>query len=161
MWNQQKPIKKITEADKLRSRALYWIAKKEYSISGLQEKLAQVCDDEIMIADLVEDFITRDWVNDQRYMASYIRLKTNAGLGWQRIKRELIQNGLKESDVNLFFEASDYDWYEQAVRTYQKKYGTQPCDDYKENAKRFRFMQYRGFTSEQIKYAMQNQSSDW
>jgi regulatory protein len=161
MWKKSSQIEKITEPDKLRSRALYWISRKEYSIKALYEKLEGICDDEIMVADLMEDFIQRDWVNNERFMASFTRLKMNSGLGQMRIKRELTQQGIKESDVNMYFEASEFDWFEQALNTYQKKYGDSPCEDYKERAKRFRFMQYRGFNSDQIKYAMQDQSSDW
>ena len=55
-------------------------------------------------------------------------------------------------------DTQEVDWFELALSTYVKRYGT-GCQvksmDIKEKAKRMRFMQYRGFTMEQVAYAME------
>lgn len=150
----------ITEPEKLRTRALYWLGQKEFSVSDFRNKLQRVCADLDMIEQLLQDFIARDWLNEQRYMTSFVRQKISAGLGQYRIKQELNQHGIKSSESELYFEQMEFDWFEQALATYQKKYGQSQCDDFKEKGKRFRYMQYRGFSPDQIKYAMEAQAQD-
>lgn len=156
----QKTYDPITEPDKLRNRALYWLGQREFSVHDFRTKLERVCEDEVMIENLLEDFIAKDWLNEQRYMASFVRQKVSAGLGLFRIKQELNQHGIKPSESELYFEQMAFDWFEQALATYQKKYGRAECDDFKEKAKRYRYMQYRGFSPDQIKYAMEAQAQD-
>lgn len=150
----------ITEPDKLRSRALYWLGQREFSIKDFRTKLERVCESEAMIDNLLEDFVSRDWLNEHRYMTAFVRQKISAGLGQYRIKQELNQHGIKQDQAELYFEQLDFDWFEQALTTYQKKYGVSECNDFKEKAKRFRYMQYRGFSPDQIKYAMEAQADD-
>lgn len=163
MFNKNKTIEPITDKQKLRNRALYWLSKKEYSIHDFAKKLDNVCEISGLKNELLEDFIKRDWLNEQRYMASFVRMKLSAGLGLNRIKQELQSHGIKSSDAELYLEALETDWFAQAQSTYDKKYGSKPLDkkDFKEKAKRFRFMQYRGFSPDQINYAIEHQSNDW
>lgn len=156
----QKTFDPITEPDKLRNRALYWLGQREFSVKDFRTKLERVCEDEVMIENLLEDFIAKDWLNEQRYMASFVRQKISAGLGLYRIRQELNQHGIKQNQSELYFEELNFDWFEQALATYQKKYGIGECQDFKEKAKRYRYMQYRGFSPDQIKYAMEAQADD-
>ncbi len=156
----QKTYDPITEPDKLRNRALYWLGQREFSVKDFRTKLERVCEDTEMIENLLEDFIARDWLNEQRYMTSFVRQKISAGLGQYRIKQELNQHGIKQDQSELYFEELEFDWFEQALATYRKKYGVGDCQDFKEKAKRFRYMQYRGFSPDQIKYAMEAQADD-
>ena len=112
----------ITEPDKLRARALYWLGQREFSIKDFRTKLEKVCELDELIDNLLEDFISRDWLNEQRYMESFVRQKLASGLGLFRIKQELQQHGIKSSDSELYFEQIEIDWFEQALNTYQKKY---------------------------------------
>ena len=148
----------ITKPEKLRARALYWLGQREFSVKDFRTKLERVCELDDLIDNLLADFIARDWLNEQRYMTSFVRQKISAGLGLFRIKQELQQHGIKSAESQLYFEQLDFDWFEQAQTTYQKKYGLSVCDDFKEKAKRFRYMQYRGFSPDEIKYAMEAQA---
>jgi len=156
----QKTYEPITEPDKLRSRALYWLGQREFSVQDFRTKLEKVCEIPELIEQLLEDFIARDWLNEQRYMTSFVRQKLSAGLGLYRIRQELKQHGIKQNQAELYFEQLEIDWFEQALGTYRKKYGESDCQDLKEKAKRFRYMQYRGFSPDQIKYAMEAQQDD-
>lgn len=164
MYSKNQTIELITDKQKLRNRALYWISKRDYSIHDFRVKLDKVCELEELKSALIDDFIARDWLNEQRYMASFVRMKISTGLGLHRIKQELQQHGIKSEPAQNYMDSLELDWFEQAKSTYDKKFAGKPVDlqkDYKEKAKRFRFMQYRGFNPDQIKYAMQNQSDDW
>lgn len=154
-FHKNKTIEPITDKQKLRNRALYWLSKKEYSIHDFRVKLDKVCEIEELKENLLEDFINKDWLNEQRYLESFVRNKIAMGLGLYRIKQELQQHGIKAEQTLLHVESLDVDWFEQAKQTYQRKYNASPVDDVKEKAKRFRYMQYRGFTPDEIKYAME------
>ena len=80
------------------------------------------------------------------------------GLGLYRIKQELQQHGIKAEQTLMHVEELEFDWFEQAKQTYQRKYDESPIKDMKEKAKRFRYMQYRGFSPDEIKYAMEEHS---
>ncbi|MDU0113363.1 regulatory protein RecX [Psychrosphaera aquimarina] len=165
----QKTIPLITDPAKLRARALYWIAKRDYSIHDFKVKLEKVCELPELIDALITDFINRDWLNEQRYMEMFVRTKVAMGLGNQRIQQELKQHGLKTDEIVLYIESLEIDWFEQAKSTYQRKFAEKPMDVkqlgrdkfYKEKAKRFRYMSYRGFKPDEIKYSMDSQSDDW
>lgn len=165
----QKKIPLITDPAKLRARALYWISKREYSIHDFRVKLEKVCELEKLRDDVLQDFINRDWLNEHRYMEMFVRTKIASGLGSQRIQQELKQHGLSSDDISLYIDSLEMDWFEQAQSTYQRKYENKPLDlnqlgrdkFYKEKAKRYRYMSYRGFGPDEINYAMQSQSQDW
>lgn len=161
MQKKIQTIELITDRTKLRNRALYWLSKRDYSIKDFRVKLDKVCELTDLKEELVEDFIQKDWLNEQRYMTSFVRSKISAGLGQRRIVMELQQHGIKTSEAELYLEQMEVDWFEQAQATYSRKYGEKPITDYKDKSKRYRFMQYRGFSSEQIQYAMDHKSNDW
>lgn len=159
----QKPvqIEPITDPAKLRARGLYWISKRDYSVKDFTDKLHKVCEIQELIDNLVEDFIKRDWLNEERYLGAFVRTKIAMGLGLYRIKQELQKHGIKGEQTLLHIEELDVDWFEQAKQTYLRKYNDSPVVDFKEKAKRFRYMQYRGFSPDEIKYAMEPQSDDY
>lgn len=168
--NKQTNLEPITDATKLRSRALYWLGKRDYSVKDFKQKLDKVCEVDELKSALMEDLIKRDWLSDERYMQGMVRQKLAAGLGLNRIKMELSQHGIKADSTVNYLEELEVDWFEQAKHTYEKKYGFSRTANefgksreavYKEKAKRFRFMQYRGFSPDQIKYAMEDQHSGW
>ena len=51
-------------------------------------------------------------------------------------------------------QSNDIDWFALAADVAKRKFGFKSAQDQKAKAKRVRFMQYRGFNFEQIKYAL-------
>jgi regulatory protein len=156
----------ITDPKKLYNRALYWLSKRDYSVADFVKKLDKVCENAEMKDALVVQLIENDWLSEKRYIKAFIRSKISAGLGPFRITNDLKQHGVKSNDAELALEQFDTDWFEQARETYERKYGNSPFTNsdskknknsqelYKEKAKRFRYMQYRGFSIDQINYAI-------
>lgn len=153
-FNSSQQYDPITDPKKLYNRALYWLSKRDYSIADFQKKLDKVCEQEPMKSALIEQLIDNDWLSESRYINAFIQSKISAGLGQFRIINDLKQHGVKSQDAEVWFEADSTDWFEQAKSTYTRKYGETEVHDHKERAKRFRYMQYRGFSIDQIKYAM-------
>jgi len=91
--------------------------------------------------------------NDERMAEMLIRYKANRGQGPLKIKADLKSRGLDEAVINLAFETSDVNWYEVAAQVSAKRFGTGSLDGaaVREQMKRNRFLQQRGFTFEHIR----------
>lgn len=87
--------------------------------------------------------------SNKRFADTFVRSRYNQGKGPVKIRGELNQRKVNSFDLD------GYDWYQLARDVYEKKYNTVFGGDYKEKAKRIRFLQSRGFDSEQVGYAME------
>ena len=102
--------------------------------------------------------------SDQRFLESYIRMRSQNGYGPLRIRQELRKKGIEDSTISLNFESMELDWYEIAVMAWRKKYNQSPGSDMKLRAKQTRFLQYRGFDFDMINHALATAPStneDW
>ena len=76
--------------------------------------------------------------------------RVNRGYGPRRIAQELKQKGIAGELVEEFIDEGDPRWLEQMSRVREGKFGDKAPEDYQEQARQSRFLQYRGFSSEQI-----------
>lgn len=99
--------------------------------------------------------VTR-YVNDHRFAESFLNRQIAKGLGAKRILLDAGQKGVSRDTLHALFAECEIDWYMQAAKTYQKKYGVceQPLE-YKEKTKRVRYMSYRGFSFDEIDFAIE------
>ena len=84
--------------------------------------------------------------SDSRYAESFVRQRFNRGHGPLRIRQEMRQKGIPDSDIEIAMESEEYDWFTSAQSVMERKFGTESAIDIKEKARRTRFMQYRGFS---------------
>ena len=94
--------------------------------------------------------------DDARFAEAYVRGRVAKGYGPLHISRELGERGLGDELVRQIFTAMDPDWEEHIRTVRQKKFGRQAPMDFREQARQSRFLQYRGFTSEQIRREFNN-----
>ena len=139
---------------KIRQKALNWLASREYSQADLRNKLLNAGLDETKASNLLIEFTQHKWVDDERYIEVFVRSKINSGWGTIRIIQEIKQHGIHQSHIEEYLNQQNIDWFEQAKTTYNRRYTDSAGLSLKDKAKRYRFLQYRGFTSEQIQYAM-------
>lgn len=138
--------------------ALGLLARREHSAKELRGKL----NTRGYGAELVETVLSRlaaeRLQSDERFAEVYLRQRSGKGHGPERIRAELRERGIDDQLISARFRQAEdegqVDWFELAAITYAKKYGRQPIGDLKERAKRQRFLQYRGFTYEQIAAAI-------
>jgi regulatory protein len=71
-----------------------------------------------------------------------------------RIRVELRERGVAEGDIEEGLQAADEDWAGIARETRRKRFGLSPPGDYRERARQARFLQYRGFSAEQVRAAL-------
>lgn len=141
------------EEQQIREKALQLLSRREYSQRELATKLSGKFHPEItdrVLASLIE----QGFQSDQRFCESFFRNRVRQGHGPIRIQAELKQKGISSSQIQQTLEQEPVDWFQQARDTYSRRFGQHKATDAKVRAKQMRFLQYRGFTMEQINHAI-------
>ena len=142
----------------IKETALNMLARREHSQFELKQKLiARYKENVIEIESALFTLIEDNYQSDQRFCESFIRYRQRNGYGKMRILSELKLKGVSPELINQEFNAADIDWFELALSLKVKKFGELVSKDYKTRSKQYRYLQYRGFTSEQINYAIQEE----
>jgi regulatory protein len=136
------------------AKAVELLARREHSARELAFKLdARGCNPtqvESVLARLQAERLQ----SDARYTEVYLHQRSEKGYGPQRIRAELQERGVAEQIIAECMRSAEdegeIDWYERAGTAYARKFGGRPIEDLKDRAKRQRFLQYRGFSHEQI-----------
>ncbi len=126
------------------------LSRREHSVKELQQNLLQRKFEETEIDQVISYLMENDYLSDQRYADSMFRIRIIKGYGQKHIESELIRKGVSRTIINLIAENQEIDWYDQALITYTKRFGESQILDQKDKAKRIRFLQYRGFSTDQI-----------
>jgi len=137
----------------LKKRALYYLAKREYSFKELIQKILKYAY-EIGLSEkecfvVVEELKEKNFQSDERFCESYINSKKNK-FGSQRISFDLQQKGIDQYLIDTFISELKIHEDKIASLVWSKKYNSPPANKSEEN-KQIRFMQSRGFSFEVIK----------
>ena len=89
-------------------------------------------------------------LSDERYAEARANSLKNRGYGPRRLEMELREKRVPEALVQAVMEQSRGSWTELAATVRRKKFGADAPRDFKNKARQMRFLQYRGFTPEQI-----------
>jgi regulatory protein len=139
------------------------LARREHSARELGGKLHSRGFAPEAIAAVLARLATERLQSDERFAEVYLRQRSEKGYGPERIRGELRERGIDDVLISACFRQAEVegevDWFERAGAAYAKKYGSRPIVDLKERVKRQRFMQYRGFTHEQIAEAIQSNTT--
>lgn len=82
-----------------------------------------------------------------------MRSRISRGQGPVRIGQELRQRGIADDQVRAALAAADVDWDELARSVLGRQF-RQGAADMKTRARQMRFLEYRGFTSAQVRAAV-------
>ena len=126
------------------------LARREHSAFEIRRKLKQKAIAEPDIEAAVERLQQEGLLSDARFAEAYIHMRKGKGYGPLRIELELKERGVAENDYVDLLYAGNMDWWTVLKSAYEKKYGSEPCNDYREKAKRMRYLQYRGFALDKI-----------
>ena len=131
-----------------------FLARREYGKTELIIKLA----DKGYVRNIVEQAVsqlTEDGLqSDQRFAESFVQSRINQGKGPVRIRLDLVQRGVHDTDVENAIEACAANWYELAQEVRLRKFGEAKPADFKAKARQMRFLQYRGFETDHIQSAL-------
>ena len=132
------------------SKGIRLLSMREHSVQEITKKLLSMCDTPDLVYAIVDDLLENNYLSDQRFTESFVRSRQNRGFGPSKIRMELKGKGIRTNMINDYLDDSSAIWFENAQHQYHKKYGEGPIKDYTTWAKRARFMQSRGFSSEHI-----------
>lgn len=146
----------MTEADRkiIRECLTNLLSRREHSQAELLNKLQARGLETELSRQVISEFAERGWQSDARFAESFARQRFARGLGEIRIRGELRQRQVADHLIEQALAGLEADWFEAARGLYQRKY-TKPVTDFKDQQKRARHLQYKGFTQEQIRYAME------
>lgn len=149
-----KEVKKdVTEAIRV---GINLLARREHSEMELRRKL-QTRGFEISIIDeTLQLLITKKYLSNARFIENYIQARRNKGYGPIRVQIELAARGLTALEIEPYLKMHDEAWQDIALQTWKKKFKNIMPRDFKERALQMRFLQYRGFTSDQIDFILQS-----
>jgi regulatory protein len=143
----------------LRVAAIHLLSRREYSLHELFQKLEPRSKNEAQVHSLLEKLVQAGYQSDQRFAESFLRSRINRGLGPMRIYRELKDKGINPHLIEQVF-SDDIDWFQNAYESGTKKSQSLDLTDYKQKQKLYRYLAYRGFDMEQIKYAIEQCQED-
>ena len=89
-------------------------------------------------------------LSDQRFADSFIYNRIQRGYGPLRIRQELRERGVDGEIISNALDENDNEWLSRLIEVRNKKFGGSIPADYSERMRQSRFLQYRGFTGEQI-----------
>ena len=132
-----------------RYSAMNYLARREHSNLELKNKLIR----KGFLVDVVDEVLSKlqidKLLSDARFAESYIRSRIDKGFGPIRIQQELQQRGITGELVTELINSND--WLTNILQAYKKRFGSTSPKNKPELARQIRFLQARGFTSEQIK----------
>ncbi len=135
----------------IREVAVRLLATREHSSAELFRKLVQKGFAQPDVQTLITQLQQENLLSDLRFSESFIRSRQLRGYGPIRIQAELRQHGFNDEQIRLSLDASAQGWLRLAQQVRQKKFGTAIPRDYEEKVRQMRFLEYRGFSHEQIR----------
>lgn len=132
------------------ARAVSLLANREHSALELTRKLSKAGFEQDEVEATLTQLQDANLQSDERFAESYIHARANRGYGSIRIANELKERGVSSDIITYSLQQADIDWFTLAAEVRCKRFGEQDPEDFKSRAKQQRFLQYRGFTHEQI-----------
>ena len=136
------------------------LARREHAVAELQRKLQAFAQkkghdvDTKAVLAVVNELQGEGLVSDDRFAEAFARYRMNQGYGPRRIQAELRERGVNEKILATHLDFGDPQWFVQAEQVRRKRFGDDLPEDLKERARQVRFLQYRGFTTDQINQAL-------
>ncbi|MCP4041282.1 MAG: regulatory protein RecX [Gammaproteobacteria bacterium] len=141
-------------AQPLRSKALEFLSRREYGTQELGRKLQSKGYSCAAVETVLGELSREGLISDERYAESSIHSYVHRGYGPLRILRELQRRGVEDSASRTHLEKYQDEWRERAIAARHKRFGVTKPEDFREWARQARFLEYRGFTTEQIRFAL-------
>jgi regulatory protein len=127
-----------------------YLARREHSHDELFRKLKQKKFAETEIYLVLDKLTQEGLLSHTRFIENYIHFRLEKGFGPLRIQAELIKRGLSQEFIEQHLKISDNLWIAVVRKLWQKRFKGIVAQDFKERGRQVRFLQYRGFTQEQI-----------
>ena len=131
-----------------------YLARREHGRAELLRKLTSFGFEAYAADDAVAELVADNLQSDERFVEAFISSRINQGKGPVKIRADLGERGIGGGVIENGLEEADQDWTASACAVRQKKFGTSLPADFNEKARQMRFLQSRGFDTEQIQAAV-------
>jgi regulatory protein len=136
-----------------RTFATALLARRDYASTELCERLERKGFDRSTVDSLIEELVQERVLDDCRYAANYVSYHAGRGQGPLRITADLLALGLPATVIDAAL-AGGPDWRASARELRVRKFGQETPSEWAEKARQARFLQYRGFSSDHIRWAL-------
>ena len=134
--------------------AVRLLARREHGVEELKRKLAAKGHDADAVERVVEALSAKRLVSDERFVTGFVHHHAKRGQGPVRIRAELRQQRIADDAIEQALGSAEIEWSELAADVRRRKFGSQRPRSAAERAKQSRFLQYRGFSADQIRAAL-------
>ncbi|MFP4075749.1 MAG: regulatory protein RecX [Halochromatium sp.] len=131
--------------EEIRGRALKLLGRREHSRLELARKLRQRGYPKAPVEAVIESLVANGLLSEERLIAAYVSERLGKGFGPLRIRAELREKGLSEEAFQPYLELEDQALLDGLTQASRKRFGEREAEDRREQAKRARFLEYRGF----------------
>ena len=159
----KKPKPEPLDQSGLKHAAVDLLSRRDYSRHELWRKLSPKATSADDLEQVLDELAESKWQSDERFASMFVRSRASRGVGPMRLKQELKEKGVDGQTVSSAFEESEENWHEKALEVAQRKARSIGIDSPDFKAKLWRFLSYRGFSSDQISSAIdtiQHESSE-
>jgi regulatory protein len=138
----------------VRTAALALLAGRDFSRHELTGRLLRKGYDAAVVETVVQGLVDDCLLQESRYVEQFVGQHARKGQGPARIRHELRERGVDRETVDAALAAGEVDWVQRAREARRRKFGAALPLDRRERAKQARFLQYRGFSPDQIRAAL-------
>ena len=140
----------------IKQKSLALLSRREHTRRELHLKLLRKGFPEKEIDEHLDELQNENLLNEDRFIACYIRSRYRKGYGSLKICAELQNRGIDPSRIFANEEWLAANWQENANAVREKRFRGENPTSKIEQAKQARYLQQRGFTTEQIRKALKS-----
>lgn len=133
-----------------RAVAMDLLARREHSLVELRAKLAARGFADEAIETALAALSAAGLASDSRFVEAFVASRFRKGYGPIRIRAGLMERGIAAEAITPVL-ADAYDWRALAREVREKRFGARLPRDFRERARQMRFLEYRGFTGDQMR----------
>ncbi len=130
------------------------LARREHTRKELVHKLTIRDFPEDVIETVVDRLSEQNLQSDDRFTEAFVNMRRKKGQGPIRILNDLQERGVSQILQEDHVDSRDEIWTEMITQVRLKKFGSTLPKEFTERAKQARFLQYRGYTSDQIRHEL-------
>ena len=140
----------------IKQKALHLLSRREHSRRELHQKLLRRGFTSEEIIPVLNTLQTDNLLSEERYIASFIRSRIQKGHGPLKICAELQNRGIDPSRIFANEEWLESQWQVGANAVRIKRFGKPVPTCIVEQSKQARYLERRGFTTDQIRNALKS-----
>jgi regulatory protein len=151
------PIEQAGSATAALAAAVTHLSRRDFCSTELAARLAADGFAAEAVRSALVDLSERRYLDDERYAQQFVAAHAGRGQGPQRIRRELLELGLDAAltDAALQGHGEGHGgWVGLAREVRIRRFGLAAPGSWRETARQSRFLQYRGFSNDDIRSAV-------